>query len=73
MVLDAAPAAEASALDEERTRVVEVRVKGARNLPRMDTIGSCDPFCRLAFCGEHRETSVRATGFETRHENGIQL
>ena len=51
-------AAEAPGVDGERTRVVEVRVMTARNLPRMDTIGSCDPFCRLTFCGEHRETSV---------------
>jgi hypothetical protein len=57
-VLDAAVAAEEPGPDGERTRVVEVRVMSARNLPRMDTIGSCDPFCRLTFCGEHRETSV---------------
>jgi hypothetical protein len=41
-----------------RTRVVEVRVLSAQNLPRMDAFGKCDAFCRLTFSGEPRETSV---------------
>ncbi len=44
--------------EEKRTRVVEVRVLSAQNLPRMDAFGKCDAFCRLTFGGEPRETSV---------------
>ncbi len=42
----------------ESTRFLEIKVVNARNLPKMDTFGTCDPFCRLDFCGENRETSV---------------
>ena len=38
----------------------------ARNLPRMDAFGTCDPFCRIAFCGESRETSVCSLARPTR-------
>jgi hypothetical protein len=52
------PAPEKEPDEEKRTRVVEVRVLSAQNLPRMDAFGKCDAFCRLTFCGEPRETSV---------------
>eukprot|EP00291_Cryptomonas_curvata_P008243 CAMPEP_0172191692 /NCGR_PEP_ID=MMETSP1050-20130122/23864_1 /TAXON_ID=233186 /ORGANISM="Cryptomonas curvata, Strain CCAP979/52" /LENGTH=303 /DNA_ID=CAMNT_0012866813 /DNA_START=110 /DNA_END=1018 /DNA_ORIENTATION=+ len=42
----------------ESTRYLEIKVVNARNLPKMDTFGTCDPFCRLEFCGENRETAV---------------
>ncbi len=51
-------AAAAMAVTGPRTRIVEVRVLAAQNLPIMDAIGTCDPFCRLVFCGETRETTV---------------
>ena len=53
-----APEKEPASMEEMRTRVVEVRVLSAQNLPRMDAFGKCDAFCRLTFCGEPRETSV---------------
>jgi Ca2+-dependent lipid-binding protein len=43
---------------KESTRFLEIKVVNARNLPKMDTFGTCDPFCRLDFCGENRETKV---------------
>ncbi len=43
-----------------RTRIVEVRAAAARNLPRMDTFGTCNALCRLSLCGETRKTAVRA-------------
>ncbi len=52
------PASEPASKEEKRTRVVEVRVLSAQNLPRMDAFGKCDAFCSLTFCGEKRETSV---------------
>ncbi len=50
-----------------RTGIVEVRAAAARNLPRMDSFGSCDAFLRLSLCGETRETSVRGR----RKEGGV--
>ena len=42
----------------ESTRFLEIKVVNARNLPKMDTFGTCDPFCRLEFCGENHESVV---------------
>jgi Ca2+-dependent lipid-binding protein len=42
----------------ESTRFLEIKVINACNLPKMDTFGTCDPFCRLDFCDENRETAV---------------
>ena len=53
------PVVVAAAASGPRTRIVEVRVLAAQNLPIMDAFGTCDPFCRIALCGETRETTVR--------------
>lgn len=37
---------------------LEVKVISVRNLPKMDQMGSCDPFCRVEFGGERYETKV---------------
>ena len=40
-------------------KFLEVTVISVRNLPKMDTYGSCDPFCRLMFCGKQMQTTVK--------------
>ena len=40
-------------------KYLQVTVISVKNLPKMDLLGTCDPFCRLIFCGEQVQTSVK--------------
>ena len=42
-----------------------VQVASARNLPKIDAFGTIDPFVRLTFCGETRETKVGTNNART--------
>jgi Ca2+-dependent lipid-binding protein len=58
------PAAVAAAAPAATKKAVEVKVISVRNMPKMDTVGSCDPFCRVEFCDALEETSVVSNQYD---------
>jgi len=45
-------------------RRLEVQVLSVRHLPKMDFLGSCDPFCRVSLAGHTQETSVKKNRYD---------
>ena len=41
------------------TKILQMTVILAQNLPKMDLMGSCDAFCKIDFCGRQHLTSVK--------------
>mmetsp|Transcript_29433 Transcript_29433/g.70739 ORF Transcript_29433/g.70739 Transcript_29433/m.70739 type:complete len:485 (+) Transcript_29433:219-1673(+) len=44
-------------------RRIQLTVKSARHLPKMDTIGTCDPFCVVEMGGQEQRTTVKKSTY----------
>jgi Ca2+-dependent lipid-binding protein len=57
---------------ETGARRIHVTVVSVNHLPKMDSFGSCDPFCRLEFCGQIHTTEVKKGSYDAEfHESFI--
>jgi hypothetical protein len=43
------------------------------HLPKMDALGSCDPFCRLEFCGQIHKTVVKKGTYDADYNESFQF
>ena len=55
------------------TKLLQITIISAQNLPIMDVFGSCDAFCTVEFCGQHRSTSVKKNSLSPRWDESFAL
>jgi hypothetical protein len=46
-----------------KAREVELTIKSARHLPKMDLMGTCDAFCEIEWQGEKHKTTVKKNSY----------